>query len=60
MIGLFCFGDQNIIESVIIFRIYSRTIKRGALIGQLDHLVPLGVEIFALHFRPSAQSVRSD
>ena len=45
-------------ESVITFRIDGRTIKRGALIGQLDHLVPLGVGILALHFRPSAQSVR--
>ena len=54
------FGDQDTIESVIIFRIDGHTIKRGALIGQLDHLVPLGVEILALHFRPSAHSVRSD
>ena len=46
--------------SVITFRIDGHTIKRGALIGQLDHLVPLGVEILALHFRPSAHSVRSD
>ena len=38
-------GDT--IESVIIFRIDGRTIKRGALIRQLDHLVPLGVEILA-------------
>ena len=37
-----------------------RTIKRGVLIGQLDHLVLLGVEILALHFRPSALSVRSE
>ena len=42
-IGPFCFGDQDTIESVITFRIDGRTIKRGALIGQLDHLVPLGV-----------------
>ena len=41
--------------SVITFRIDGHTIKRGALIGQLDHLVSLGVEILALHFRPSAQ-----
>ena len=46
--------------SVITFRIDGHTIKRGALIGQLDHLVSLGVEMLALHFRPSAQSVRSD
>ena len=58
--GHFVFGDQDTLESVIIFRIDGRTIKRGALIGPLDHLVPLGVEILALHFRPSAQSVRSD
>ena len=43
--------------SVIIFMIDGRTIKMGALIGQLNHL---GVEILAFHFRPSAQSVRSD
>ena len=60
LIGAFCFDDQDTIESVITFRIDDRTIKRGALIGQLDHLVPLGVEILALHFRPSAQSVRSE
>ena len=45
---------------VITFRIDGHTIMRGALIGKLDHLVPLGVEILALHFRPSAHSVRSD
>ena len=50
MIGPFCFGDQGTIESVITFRIDGHTIKRGALIGQLSHLVPLGVEILALHF----------
>ena len=60
MIGPFCFSGQDTIESVITFRIDGRTIKRGVLIGQLDHLVPLGVEIHALHFRPSAQSVRSE
>ena len=54
----FCFGNQDTIESVIIFRIDGRTIKRGALIGQLNHLVPLGVEILALHFGHSAHSVR--
>ena len=51
-------GDT--IERVIIFRIDDHTIKRGALIGQLDHLVPLDVGILALHFRPIAQSMRSD
>jgi hypothetical protein len=45
---------------VITFRIDGRTIKREALIGQLDHLVLLGVGILALHFRPSAHLVRSD
>jgi hypothetical protein len=40
-IGPFVFGDRDTIESVITFRIDGRTIKRGALIGQLDHLVPL-------------------
>jgi hypothetical protein len=45
---------------VITFRIDGRTIKRGAHIGQLDHLVPLGVGIHAYAFRPSAHSVRSD
>ena len=49
LIGAFCFGDQDTIESVIIFRIDGHTIKRGALIRQLDHLVPLGVGILALH-----------
>ena len=45
---------------MITFKIDGRTIKRGALIGQLNHLVPLGVEILVLHFRPSAHSVKSD
>jgi hypothetical protein len=48
--GLFYFGDQDTIESVITFRIDGHTIKRGALIGQLDHLVPLGVEKLAFAF----------
>ena len=30
-IGPFCFGDQDTIEGVVIFRIDSRTIKRGIL-----------------------------
>ena len=51
-------SDRDTIESVIILRIDGRTIKRGALIKQLNHLVPLGVGILALHFRPSGQSVR--
>jgi hypothetical protein len=38
IIESFCFGDQDTIESVITFRIDDRTIKRGALIGQFDHL----------------------
>jgi hypothetical protein len=37
------------LESVITFRIDGHTIKRGALIEQLDHLVPLGVGMHALH-----------
>jgi hypothetical protein len=45
---------------VITFRIDGRTIKREALIGQLNHLVPLAVGIHAYAFRPSAHSVRSD
>ena len=49
-IGPFCFGDQDTIESVITFRIDGRTIKRGALIGQLDHLVSLGVGKHAYAF----------
>ena len=48
------------LASVITFRIDGRTIKRGALIRQLYHLVPLGVGIHAYAFRPNAQSVRSD
>ena len=43
VIGPFCFGDQDTTEIVITFRIDDHTINRGALIGQLDHLVPLGV-----------------
>ena len=45
---------------MITFRIDGHTIKRRVLIGHLDHLVPLGVEILALHFRPSVHSVRID
>ena len=33
------------------FRIDGRTIKRGALIGQLDYLVPPGVELLAFAFK---------
>ena len=53
----FCFGGQDTIESVITFMIDGRTIKRGALIKQLNHLVPLDIGILALHLRLSAQSV---
>ena len=49
-IGPLCFGDQDTIESVITFRIDGHTIKRGALIGQLDHLVPLGIGKHAYAF----------
>ena len=37
----FCFGDQDTIESVITFRIDSRTIKRGNL-WLSGYRVPLG------------------
>ena len=37
----FCFGDQDTIESVIMFRIDSHTIKRGNL-WLNGYLVPLG------------------
>jgi hypothetical protein len=47
----FVFGDRDTIESVITFRIDGRTIKMGALIGQLDHLVPLGVGKLAYAFQ---------
>ena len=49
-IGPFCFDDQDTTESVITFRIDGRTIKSGSLIGQLDHLVPLGVGKLAYAF----------
>ena len=49
-IGPFCFGDQDTIESVITFRIDGHTIKSGALIGKLNHLVPLGVGKHACAF----------
>ena len=49
-IGSFCFGDQDTIESVITLMIDGRTIKRGALIRQLDHLEPLGVGKHAYAF----------
>ena len=41
--AIFIFGDRDTIGSVITFRIDGRTIKREALIGQLNHPVPLGV-----------------
>ena len=49
--GHFVFGDRDTIESVITFRIDGRTIKRGALIGQLNYLVPLGVAKLACAFQ---------
>ena len=49
-LGLFCFGDQDTIESVITFRIDGCTIKRGVIIKQLDHLVLLGVGKLAYAF----------
>ena len=42
----FCFGDQDTIESVITFRIDSRTIKRGN-IWLNGYRVPLGDMILA-------------
>ena len=45
---------------MITFRIDGRTIKSGALIGQLDQIVPLGVGKLAYAFGPSAHSVRSE
>ena len=50
MIWPFSFGYQDNIESVITFRIDDHTIKRGALIGQLDHLVLVGVRKLAYAF----------
>ena len=43
---------MELIESVIIFgiRIDGHTIKRRAHLGQLDHLVPLGVGKLAYAF----------
>ena len=38
------------LRSVITFRIDGRTNKRETLIGQLDHLVSLGVAILAYAF----------
>ena len=35
--AIFIFGDRDTIESVITFRIGGGTIKRGALIRQLNH-----------------------
>jgi hypothetical protein len=46
----FIFGDQDTIESVITFRIGSRTIKRGN-IWLSSYRVPLGDMILAYAFR---------
>ena len=46
----FCFGDQDTIESVITFRIDSRTIKRENL-WLSDYRVSLGDMILAYAFR---------
>jgi len=46
----FSFGDQDTIESVIIFRIDSRTIKRGIL-WPSGYGVPLGVIVHVHAFR---------
>jgi len=48
--GHFIFGDRDTMESVITSRIDGRTIKRGALIRQLNHIVPLGVGKLAYVF----------
>ena len=48
--GHFIFGDRDTMESVITSRIDHCTIKSGALIRQLDHLVPLGVGKLAYVF----------
>jgi hypothetical protein len=45
----FCFGDQDTIESVIMFRVDGHTIKMGFLTRQFGHPVPLGVGLHALH-----------
>jgi hypothetical protein len=46
----FCFGDKDTIESVITFRIDSRTIKRENL-WLSSYRVPLGDMILAYAFR---------
>ena len=48
----FCFGDQDTIESVITFRIDSRTIKRGES-RLIRYQVPLGEFIHAFALGPS-------
>ena len=47
---VFCFGTQDTIEGVSVFRIDSHTIKRGN-IWLSDYQVPLGDMILAYAFR---------
>jgi len=48
----FGFGDQDTIEGVIMFRIDSRTIKRGVL-RLSGYRVPVGVIVHEMHLEPS-------
>ena len=50
LLRVFGFGHQDIIESVITFRIDSRTIKRGIL-WLNGYQVPLGVIVHEHAFR---------
>ena len=50
LVRVFGFGDQDTIEGVIIFRIDSRTIKRGIL-WLSGYQVPLGVIVHVHSFR---------
>ena len=53
LIGPFCFGDQDTIESVIIFRLDDHTIKRGKMYVIAVIKVPLGGVIHAFALGPS-------
>ena len=50
----FVFGDQDTIESVIMFRVDGRTIKRGSLLDNSANATRCWISCIA--FRPSAQS----
>ena len=54
----FCFGDQDTIESVITFRIDSRTIKKGNL-WLSGYRVPLGEVIHAYALGPCVLTINS-